>query len=132
METHSEDPIDPTSVDPWERLSDQFSALRKRLADTYRQQAGPEGPSEGEVKDAFSTLGKAWDRLADAVGAAARDQQIRHNVKQAATTFFEAVGSAFSELGAELRRTVPHQDKKTGPEDQSRLESTPREAPPAE
>jgi hypothetical protein len=86
-------------------MSEQFAALGKRLKDTYRQTAGETGPSEDEVKAAFRTLGGAWDRLAETIGAAARDEQLRENVKQAATGFFEAMGAAFSELGAELRRT---------------------------
>ncbi|CAN5803775.1 MAG: hypothetical protein ACR2NT_13675 [Acidimicrobiia bacterium] len=105
METHNTDPIDPSEPDPWERLGDQFASLREKLKDTYRQQSADEGPSEDDVKNAFRTLGKAWDRLADAVGTAVKDESVRQQVKGAATGFFEAVGSAFSQLGSELRKT---------------------------
>jgi hypothetical protein len=110
VEKHSEDPID----DPWDHLGDQFNALRHRLADTYRRQAGDKGPSEDEVKDAFSTLGKAWNRVAGAIGNVVKDEEVRQNVKQAATGFFEALGSAFSDLGAELRRNGPSDEPADG------------------
>lgn len=117
METHDTDPIDRPESDPWERLGDQFASIKDKLKDTYRQQATDDGPSEDEVKDAFRTLGKAWDRLADAVGAAVKDEGVRQQAKDAATGFFDAVGSAFSQLGSELRKT--------------RREGDPDEVPPA-
>jgi hypothetical protein len=113
VETHDTDPIDRPNTDPWEKLGDQFAALREKLKDTYRQQAADEGPSENEVKDAFRTLGRAWDRLADAVGSAVKDEDVRRQAKDAATGFFEAVGSAFSQLGSELRRERPSEGDET-------------------
>lgn len=105
-------------------MSEQFASLGRRLKDTYRQTAGEEGPSEEEVKTAFRTLGGAWDRLAETIGTAARDEQLRENVKQAATGFFEAIGAAFSDLGAELRKTRLGRaaDREVGgiPDDKSR------------
>ena len=112
METHDNDPIDTQKSDPWERLGDQFASLKDKLRDTYRQQSADEGPSEDDVKDAFRTLGKAWDRLADAVGAAVKDDGVRQQAKQAATGFFDAVGSAFSQLGSELRKNRPEVESK--------------------
>ena len=83
----------------------EWKALGRKLRDTYHQSAGESGPTEDEVKAALRTLGGAFDRLTTAVGAAARDQQVRENAKKAATGFLEAVGAAFSELGSELRRS---------------------------
>jgi hypothetical protein len=114
METHDNDPIDGGKNDPWERLGEQFASLRQKLADTYRQQPS-EGPSDDEVRGAFHTLGRAWDRLTDAVGTAVRDEGVREQAKQAATGFFEAVGAAFSQLGSELRRTRPEKDDDADP-----------------
>lgn len=119
METHNDnDPIDGDKSDPWERVGDQFGSLREKLKDTYRQQPGDEGPTEADVKEAFRTLGKAWDRLADAVGTAVKDEGVRQQAKEAAKGFFEAVGDAFSNLGNELRRTRSDRsdtDESTGP-----------------
>lgn len=91
--------------DPWDRMADQWKSLGRKLRDTYRQSADETGPSEEDVKAAFRTLGSAWDRLTDAFGTAVRDEEVRGNVRKAATGFFEAVGSALSELGSELRRS---------------------------
>jgi hypothetical protein len=115
VETHDNDPIDTTKSDPWDRVGDQFASLKDKLRDTYRQQAADEGPTEDEVKDAFRTLGKAWDRLADAVGAAVRDEGVRQQAKAAATGFFDAVGAAFSDLGSELRKSKPEADTEDVP-----------------
>ncbi|HEY7564669.1 MAG TPA: hypothetical protein VIA81_07080 [Acidimicrobiia bacterium] len=111
MEPHSDDAIDPdfddsdpTASDAWDRMADQWKSLGRKLRDTYRESGG-EGPTDDEVKAAFRTLGGAWDRLAGAVGSAIKDEQVRDNAKRAATGFFEAVGAAFSELSAELRKS---------------------------
>jgi hypothetical protein len=115
VEQHDVNPIDQDGVDPWDRLADQFAALRRKLRDTYRQSAGSEGPSEEDIREALRTLGGAWDRLAEAIEVAVRDEQVRAGIKQAATGFVEAVGSAFSELGAEMRRGSPSEDGDDGP-----------------
>ncbi|HKZ18822.1 MAG TPA: hypothetical protein VJQ57_01790 [Acidimicrobiia bacterium] len=115
METHDNDPIDEAKTDPWDKLGEQFAALRDKLKDTYRLQPGAGGPSDEEVRDAFHTLGRAWDRLTDAVGTAVRDEGVRQQAKQAATGFFEAVGAAFSQLGNELRRTRSEPEEPSDP-----------------
>lgn len=86
-------------------MSEQLSSLGKKLRDTYKQTVEEDGPDEAEIKAALRTLGSAWERVVQAVGTAARDEQVRDNMKGAATGFFEAVGAAFSELGAELHRS---------------------------
>jgi hypothetical protein len=85
----------------------EWKALGRKLRDTYLETARDSAPTEHDVKAALRTLGGAFDRMTTAVGAAARDEQVRENVKRAATGFFEAVGAAFSELGSELRRSGP-------------------------
>lgn len=115
METHDNDPIDDAKTDPWDKLGEQFASLREKLKDTYRQQPGADGPTDDEVRDAFHTLGRAWDRLTDAVGTAVRDEGVRQQAKQAATGFFEAVGTAFSQLGSELRRSRSDEEDTSDP-----------------
>lgn len=89
-------------------MVEEWRSLGRKLRDTYQQSAQEGGPTEDEVKAALRTLGGAFDRLAGAFGTAVRDEQVRENVKKAATGFVEAVGAAFSELGSELRRSGPH------------------------
>jgi hypothetical protein len=105
METHEEDPIDPSEDDPWDKMVDQVSSLGRKLRDTYERTMGEAGPDQDDVKAALRTLGNAAEKLAQAVGAAARDAEVRATMKNAATGFFEAVGAAFSDLGSELRRS---------------------------
>jgi hypothetical protein len=111
VETHADDPIDAPDVesgpetDPWDKMAEQVSSLGRKFKDTYQRSLGDEGPDQAEIKAALRTLGNAWEKAAQAVGAAARDEAIRANMKSAATGFFEAVGAAFSELGSELRRS---------------------------
>jgi len=113
METHEDDPIDATEADsrpdtdPWDKMAEQVSSLGRKLRDTYQRSIGEDGPDQVEIKAALRTLGSAWEKLAQAIGAAARDEQVRDHMKNAATGFFEAVGAAFSELGSELRRSNP-------------------------
>ncbi|MGH8923798.1 MAG: hypothetical protein ACREA0_07825 [bacterium] len=115
METHDNDPIDGDKGDPWEKLGEQFASLREKLKDTYRQQPDEDGPSDDEVREAFHTLGRAWDRLTEAVGTAVRDEGVRQQAKGAATGFFEAVGAAFSQFGRELRRPRRAEDTSSDP-----------------
>ena len=111
METHADDPIDtpdPDSgpeTDPWDKMAEQVSSIGRKLRDTYQKSMTDTAPDEQEIKAAVRTLGNAWEKLAQAVGAAARDEEVRATMKSAATGFFEAVGNAFSELGSELRRS---------------------------
>jgi hypothetical protein len=111
VETHSDDPIDAPEVesgqetDPWDKMAEQVSSLGRKLKDTYQRSIGDDGPDQTEIKAALRTLGNAWESVAQAIGAAARDEEVRANMKSAATGFFEAVGAAFSEFGSELRRS---------------------------
>jgi hypothetical protein len=111
VETHADDPIDEqeleseSEIDPWDKMAEQVSSLGRKLKETYQRSIADEGPDQAEIKAALRTLGNAWEKVAQAVGAAARDEAVRANMKSAATGFFEAVGAAFSELGSELRRS---------------------------
>ena len=109
METHADDPIDEPDlesgqeIDPWDKMAEQVSSLGRKLKDTYQRSMADEGPDQAEIKAALRTLGNAWEKVAQAVGTAARDEAVRANMKSAATGFFDAVGAAFSELASELR-----------------------------
>ena len=91
-------------------MVDQVSSLGRKLRDTYERTMGEAGPDQDDVKAALRTLGNAAEKLAQAVGAAARDAEVRATMKNAATGFFEAVGAAFSDLGSELRRSDSSDD----------------------
>jgi hypothetical protein len=93
---------DPT--DPWEEAGRRWSSIGDKLKDRYREMSGEGGPSEDEVRSALETLGDAARAVADSVGTAMKDPEVRDQVKDAAASFVTALGQTFSQLGDELRR----------------------------
>ena len=91
-----------TAPDPWDTVASEFQQLGRRLKDTYRQVADDQGPSEEDVRDAFTTLAQAWGQVAGSVGEALRDPEVRRNLKAAASSFATALGTTIADLGAEL------------------------------
>lgn len=116
VEIHESDPIDNVDDDPWDRLADEFASLGEKLKSRYREVAGTEGPTDEELKAALRTLGGAWDRVADAVTAAMKDEEVRRSVKQTANSLAEAIGAAFNEIPTYLRRRPPAPDAKASEE----------------
>jgi hypothetical protein len=104
METHQDDPTTDEREDPWDTVTSEFSGLGQRLRDTYRSVADERGPTEDEIRDAFATLAGAWNQVAESVGAALKDNEVREHLKAAASAFATAVGSTITELGSELRK----------------------------
>ncbi len=87
-------------------MTDDFGGLGRQLKDTYRKVAKDRGPSDDEIKKAFSTLAGAWDQVAESVSNALRDPDIRDQLKEAASSFATALGATITELGAELKRAT--------------------------
>jgi hypothetical protein len=106
---------DPT--DPWAEASSRWSSIGDKLKDRYREMSGEGGPSEDEVRSALETLGDAARAVADSVGTAMKDPEVRDQVKDAAASFVTALGQTFSQLGDELRRARDRADQPTPPED---------------
>ena len=65
--------------------------------------ASENGPSEEEIKEAFSTLMGAWDQVAESVSTALKDPEVRDRLQAAVSSFASAVGNPISELGSGLR-----------------------------
>lgn len=137
METHADDPIDEpdlesgSEIDPWDKMAEQVSSLGRKLKDTYQRSIADEGPDQAEIKAALRTLGNAWEKVAQAAATAARDEEVRANMKSAATGFFEAVGAAFSELGSELRRSNASDEAVEEPRPRDSIVDGDRETTPA-
>ncbi|MEX1134496.1 MAG: hypothetical protein WED83_06610 [Acidimicrobiia bacterium] len=103
METHDSDPKPDEDVDPWDAVTSEFGSLSDRLKDTYRRVAADRGPSEDEIKGAFSTLIGAWGQVAESVTSALRDPEAREHLKKAASSFATALGGTISDLGEEIK-----------------------------
>lgn len=89
--------------DPWAEAGRRWSSIGDKLRDHYRDMSDEGGPSEDEVRSALETLGDAARAVADSVGSAMKDPQVRDQVKDAAASFVTALGQTFSQLGDELR-----------------------------
>lgn len=105
MESHTSDPTTNGQPDPWDTVTEEFGGLSQRLKDTYRRIADDHGPSEEDIKDAFSTLAGAWDQVAQSVTTAMQDPVVREHMKDAASSLATALGTTISELGVELRKS---------------------------
>jgi hypothetical protein len=88
-------------------VTNEFGSLGDRLKTTYRRVASDRGPSEDEIKDAFSTLFGAWDQVAESVSTALHDPETREHLKKAASSFAAALGTTISGLGDEFKKPRP-------------------------
>jgi hypothetical protein len=113
VETHDVDPMPDDAADPWDEVTAEFQSLGRRLRDTYRQVADERSPSEEELRGAFATLAAAFGQVAESVGNALKDPEIRANLKHAAGAFATAVSTTISGLGTELGK-----DEETGSEEE--------------
>jgi hypothetical protein len=100
VEPHGEDPTIET--DPWDVVAEEFRSLGTRLRDNYRQVADEHGPSEDELRQAFATLAGAWSQVAESVGEALRDTEVRRRLKHTVSALATALGTTISGLGVEL------------------------------
>lgn len=90
--------------DPWAEAGRRWASISDKLKEHYRGLAGEDGPGEDEIKSALDTLGEAARTVADSVGSAMKDPEVREQVKDAAASFVTALGQTFSQLGDELRK----------------------------
>lgn len=104
MESHERDPRADEPDDPWLQAGERFTELTERLRERYRSMAGDDAPSEEQIREALQTLGSAAETMVESVGDAARDPQVRSQVKDAAAGFVSAIGQTLAQLGDELRR----------------------------
>jgi hypothetical protein len=107
VETHDPNPKHDGEPDPWDTVSSEFGSLGDRLKTTYRRVASDKGPSEEEIKEAFTTLVGAWDQVAESVSTALRDPETREHLKKAASSFAAALGTTISDLGDEFKKPRP-------------------------
>ncbi len=106
METHENDPTSEKPGDPWDSVTDDFGGLGQQLKDTYRKVAKDRGPSNDEIKQAFSTLAGAWSQVAESVSTVLTDPDIRQQLKEAASSLATALGATITELGSELKKAT--------------------------
>jgi hypothetical protein len=102
VEIHDTDPTTDSPADPWDEVTDRFGELGDRLKSTYRKVADEHGPTEAEIRGAFTTLAGAWGQVADSVTDILRDPGTREGLKRAASSLTNALGSTFTQLSLEF------------------------------
>jgi hypothetical protein len=89
----------------WHETSERFGNLGARLKAHYEQQRGQEADqSRAEVRDALHRLTVALEDTFETIGTAARDDDIKNDVKQVGQSLATALGATFSEVSAEVQR----------------------------
>jgi enamine deaminase RidA (YjgF/YER057c/UK114 family) len=93
--------------DSWQSVAGEFRTLGYAFRDHYRatKDDADTGPSEDDVRDALHTVTNAVDTALTSVGKAIRDPNVQKSAKDAATSFVEALGDTFTQLGETLDRT---------------------------
>jgi hypothetical protein len=84
----------------WRNASDQLSGLGRRLKAHYREQHGEENTAAEAVKH----LAEAVQDAFDAMGTAAKDPEVKAEVKQVGQSLSHALGTTFAEASDELRK----------------------------
>ena len=91
----------------WKQAGEQLSGLGLKLKLHYEEQRGSDADGEqvraqDEVKEAVRKLGMAVQDAVDALGAAARDQAVKDDVREVGRSLKDALGVTFTEISDEL------------------------------
>jgi hypothetical protein len=91
----------------WRQTGDQLSGLGLKLKLHYEEQRGTDAAGEqvraqDELKDAVRKLGAAVQDAVDAMGAAAKDQAVKEDVRSVGRSLKDALGVTFAEISDEL------------------------------
>jgi len=89
----------------WNDAGDKLSGLGSKLKAHYEQQHGTDSEqAQAEVRDAVKRLTEAVHDAFDAIGAAAKDQAVKDDVKQVGQAFTTAMGATFTEISEDLQK----------------------------
>jgi hypothetical protein len=91
----------------WNETSEQLTALGAKLGAHYEKQHGKDGEqARAQTEDAIKRLGEAVQDAFEAVGAAARDEAVRQDVKQVGRSLVGALDVTFREVSHEIRKVL--------------------------
>ena len=89
----------------WSETGEQLTALGSKLGAHFENQRGPDGESAREqTQEAIKRLGDAVKDAFDAVGAAARDEAVKQDVKQVGRSLVGALDVTFRQVSDEVRK----------------------------
>lgn len=95
------------SEEAWEDVGDQFQKLGSMFRAHFESQESEEATdfmSDDEVTEAVHSFGESIKTAFGAVADAVTDPDVQTEARQTAGSLFEALGTTFSELGAEIAK----------------------------
>lgn len=90
----------------WKTVGERFDNLGSMFREHYQAQGtdGSDVPSEGDVREAVRVLGESIESALGAFGDSVTDPEVQNEARRTAGAFFDALGTTFSELGAEITK----------------------------
>jgi uncharacterized protein with GYD domain len=102
------------SEEAWNEVGEHFKSLGSIFKVHYLAQ-GEGDPMElvadDEVKEALRTLGVSLKAVFATVGDTIADPEIRDETRQTASSFLDALGATFSDLGQDISKRGDSQDR---------------------
>lgn len=90
----------------WGEVASQLNELGLKLQLHFEQAAAEGREDEEKVKDALRAIGDAVEQAFGALGAAARDDAVREDIKDVGGAVRGALDATFAELGERFRSVV--------------------------
>lgn len=116
----------------WRDTGERFNQLGLKLKLHYEEQRGEEAErARGEVEGAVRRLADAVQDAFEAIGAAARDQAVREDVKQVGQSLTDALNATFAEVSGHVREAMRRPAGGSSADRASADETGPRGAPGA-
>jgi len=94
------------SQEAWKALGSRVEALGLKLKLHFEQESGEGREAATTIKESLEKVGDALEHVFESVGAAADDDALKADAKEAGRLLVDAVNATFSEAGEELRDKV--------------------------
>jgi hypothetical protein len=84
--------------------------LGDRLKETYQKVADEKGPTEEEIRLAFTTLARVWDQASSSMSAVFQDPELRRRLKDTAASLTAALGDTIGGVGREMQHDAEEEE----------------------
>ena len=117
----------------WADTGEQLTSLGSKLGAHYEKQRGTDGAqARAETEEALKRLGQAVQDAFEAVGAAAKDEAVRQDVKQVGRSLASALDVTFRQISSEIRQAFDRsQDRPAKADAEQKAEPGPKTEPGA-
>ncbi len=96
-----------TAKQKWDEVGERFATVARALAARYKQLEQEQGAEEAhEARDALRAVTRTLDRAFTSLGDTLRDPHAKRELKEAARSLADALGSTFEEVAGEVRKRV--------------------------